>query len=359
MKILFLVPYPLKESPSQRFRFEQYFQILEKKDYQWQVQSFFNSREWQLFYATGNAFEKVWALLKGLIKRVHALILATSCDFIFIHREATPIGPPIFEWLLANVLRKKIIYDFDDAIWLTDRENESWILKTLKWRKKVASICRWSYKVSCGNQYLTRFALNYNSNAVINPTTIDTENYHNKSLYLDVHKESDEVVIGWTGSHSTLKYLTVIAPVLQKLESQYPGISFIIIADQLPQLKLKRMKFITWKAETEIQDLLKIDIGIMPLPDDQWTQGKCGFKALQYMALEIPAVVSDVGVNTEIIADEDSGFLCATEDEWFKSIEKLIGDKQLRKKIGLQGRKRVVEYYSVLSNSSNFLSLFK
>jgi glycosyltransferase involved in cell wall biosynthesis len=174
-----------------------------------------------------------------------------------------------------------------------------------------------------------------------------------------VHKESDEVVIGWTGSHSTLKYLTVIAPVLQKLESQYPGISFIIIADQLPQLKLKRMKFITWKAETEIQDLLKIDIGIMPLPDDQWTQGKCGFKALQYMALEIPAVVSDVGVNTEIIADEDSGFLCATEDEWFKSIEKLIGDKQLRKKIGLQGRKRVVEYYSVLSNSSNFLSLFK
>ena len=143
-------------------------------------------------------------------------------DFVFIHREATPLGPPIFEWILAKVLKKKIIYDFDDAIWLTDRQQESVLLRIAKWRSKVGSICKWAYKVSCGNEYLCNYAALFNKNVVYNPTTIDTENLHHPSQILYPIKHPDRIRIGWTGSHSTLKYLDEIQPVLHKILNEYP-----------------------------------------------------------------------------------------------------------------------------------------
>jgi glycosyltransferase involved in cell wall biosynthesis len=358
MKILFLVPYPLQEAPSQRFRFEQYFEILASQGHTIKTQSFLSSHNWQLFFKTGNPLQKALTLIRGFLKRFFALLIVPSYDFIFIHREAAPIGPPIFEWILTKILRKRIIYDFDDAIWLTDRVQESPLLKILKWRQKIKDICRWSYRVSCGNEYLRSFALQYNSNTINNPTTIDCKNKHNPALY-ESKKNNDQVVIGWTGSHSTLKYLHAIEPVLQKLENQFPFISFLIIADQPPPIHLERLTFIKWNPQTEIVDLLKMDIGIMPLPDDEWSKGKCGFKALQYMALEIPSVVSPVGVNTSIINHECEGFLCRSNEEWLSALERLIVDKDLRMKLGKAGHKKVIDHYSVSSNTSNFLSLFE
>src|SRR5690606_29515632 len=149
-KILFLVPYPLQESPSQRFRFEQYFGQLQQQGYRYKVQSFLNSDNWRAFFRPGNIITKAVALLSGFCKRIFIVLPSPMYDFVFIHREVTPVGPPVFEWLLAKVFRRKIIYDFDDAIWLTDRPDESWFFKLVKWRSKVASICSWSIKVSCG-----------------------------------------------------------------------------------------------------------------------------------------------------------------------------------------------------------------
>ena len=358
MKILFLIPYPLKESPSQRFRFEQYFKTLQNQGFTIQCQSFLSVNNWHLFYKEGHPLLKALTLIRGTAKRVYALLIAPSCSFVFIHREASPVGPPVFEWVLAKLLRKKIIYDFDDAIWLTDRVNESTFLKAIKRRDKVNQICRLSYKVSCGNQYLADYALPFNDQIVINPTTIDCENMHNPARF-EKKKKSGTIVIGWTGSHSTLKYLLLLEPVLQKLENQFDHVSFLVIADQLPPLRLNRLNFIKWNPDTEIEDLLKIDIGIMPLPDDEWSKGKCGFKALQYMALEIPAVISPVGVNTEIISEGVEGFLCSTDGEWLLALNKLIQDPTLRETMGKRGRKKIIDSYSISSNTSNFLSLFE
>jgi glycosyltransferase involved in cell wall biosynthesis len=181
---------------------------------------------------------------------------------------------------------------------------------------------------------------------------------HNPALF-EKKKKPGNVVIGWTGSHSTLKYLRLLQPVLQKLENQFDQVSFLVIADQQPQLRLSRLDFIKWNPITEIEDLLKIDIGIMPLPDDEWSKGKCGFKALQYMALEIPAVISPVGVNIEIISEGIEGFLCRTDEEWLVVLGKLIQDATLREALGKRGRKKIIDSYSVSSNTSNFLSLFE
>ena len=356
MKILFLIPYPLYESPSQRFRFEQYIEILKQKGYQCTFQSFLNSQNWQLFFKSGKSLQKGLALFSGFLRRVLALFQAPFFDFVFIHREAAPLGPPVFEWVIAKILHKKIIYDFDDAIWLTDRANESWLLKTMKWRTKVGAICKWSYKVSAGNNYLCTYAQQFNPAAVFNPTTIDTNELHNPHEFEKT--ETGTVTIGWTGSHSTLKYLVELEQVLERIEQENPFLQILVIANQPPVMKLKSLAFIPWSKQTETEDLLKIDIGIMPLPDDEWSKGKCGFKALQYMALEIPAVASQVGANSVIIDDGFNGYLCSTSQQWYETLNLLIGDVALRKKIGNAGREKVIGCYSVESNTSTFLSLF-
>lgn len=358
VKVLFLVPYPLKKAPSQRFRFEQYFKLLSQHGIRFTVSSFLKSHNWQVFYGPGKSAYKIQVIIAGVFRRVLDLFRAPFYDFIFIHREAAPLGPPIIEWLLARLLRKKIIYDFDDAIWLTDKVNESRFVRFLKWRGKIKSICRISYKISCSNDYLCSYASFYNSKVFYNPTTIDTENYHNPALH-NQSKDKSLVTIGWTGSHSTLKYLKQIEPELNTLYQQYSNITFVIIADQKPDFSLPSSQFIKWNETTEVSDLMKIDIGIMPLPDDDWAKGKGGFKCLQYLSMKIPAVASAVGVNSKIINHGINGFLANTAAEWIFYLGELVKNKDIRKKMGEVGRRMVEENYSVNSNASLFLSLFE
>lgn len=358
MKIAFVCPYPLDKAPSQRFRFEQYFQTLSEAGVQYDFYSFLSNHFWNNLYASKGILFNIRMLFAGFLKRFLLLLKISRYDYVFIHRETTPIGPPVFEWLIAKVFQKKIIYDFDDAIWLTDRENESPWLKLIKWRSKVASICKWSFRVSAGNQYLCDFAKKYNPNVVLNPTTIDTEGLHNPSLF-KVIRNPEKICIGWTGSHSTLKYLTAIEGVLADLEKKYPQLEFLVIADQAPELSLQNLRFLPWSLETEISGLVQANIGMMPLPEDEWAKGKCGFKVLQYMALEIPALAAPVGVNVNIVNHGQNGFLCSTADEWRTSLELLIGNATLRTQMGKSGRVQVLNNYSVLSNRDNFLSLFR
>jgi glycosyltransferase involved in cell wall biosynthesis len=358
MKILFLAPYPLGEAPSQRFRFEQYFFLLEQNGYTYRVQSFLNSQNWQLFYKSGKPIAKAWALVSGFLKRFFMLFTAPFFDFIFVHREAAPVGPPIIEWVLAKCLRRRLIYDFDDAIWLTDQEAEPRLFQIIKCRSKVSSICRWAYRVSCGNGYLCTYAKRFNNNVFYNPTTIDTQNLPDHTLLANKFS-SAEIIIGWTGSHSTLKYLETIRDALGNLEKRFPTLKILVIANQKPTLALRCLEFIQWRKETEVDDLLKMDIGIMPLPDDEWTKGKCGFKALQYMALGIPTVASPVGVNTTIITNGENGLLASSLEEWEKMLSQLVENKTLREKIGKAGKTTVVDHFSVLSNRATFTSLFQ
>jgi len=357
MKILFLVPYPTGESPSQRFRFEQYFDLLSKNNIAFHVSSFWSLRAWNILYQEGYVFEKSLWLLVGFLKRKVDLFRAIGYDLIFVHRECAPVGPPVFEFFLAKIFRKKIIYDFDDAIWMPNTSKENALARWIKFHGKVKFICRWSNVVSCGNVWLAEYAREYNSNVVVNPTTVDTENWHNLERWTAPPKV-DKTVIGWTGTHSTVGYLNEILPVLQSIEKE-SSVIIRIISNKKPEIDLGSVEFIPWTKEKEISDLLGFDIGIMPLLNDDWAKGKCGFKALQYMALRIPCIASAAGVNVSIIENGINGFLCATENEWLQALEKLISDSSLRKKIGEAGRKKVTDNYSVSSNSTTFLSLTK
>lgn len=356
MNLLFLFPYPSHIAPSQRFRFEQYLQYLEQAGHVILPQAFWSEASWAILYEKGRFLQKTLGFTFGLIRRFAVLFRLKNIDYVFIHRECLPIGPPIIEWLISKVFEKKIIYDFDDAIWLPNTSDENKVVSILKWHSKVEFICKWSYKISCGNSYLADYARQFNKSVFVNPTTIDTNFLHNPSVYAK-NKDASVVTIGWTGTHSTLQFLEPLMSAIQQLGHKFQ-IRFVVIANKKPSFENSTMKFIKWNSETEIPDLLSFDIGVMPLTDNKWTRGKCGFKALQYMALEIPTVASAVGVNTSIIDQGVDGFLCSSEDEWTRILSLLIQDAQLRTRIGKRGREKIVKNYSIDSNTRNFLSLF-
>lgn len=357
MRIIFIIPYPLGKAPSQRFRFEQYTELLNKRGHSVEFAPFIDDKTWHVLYQNGKHVAKALGIFKGFLKRIFLLFRLYRFDFVFIHREAAPVGPPVFEWIIGKVFQKKIIYDFDDAIWLPNTSKENLLAAKLKWHSKTAPICQLSYKISCGNDYLCAYARQFNPDVVLNPTTINTENVHNPDLY-QAPKVEGKLIVGWTGSHSTLMYLDQIAPVIQELEKQYEFV-FLVIADKAPRINCKSLQFLPWDKNHEIRDLMALDIGIMPLTDDAWAKGKCGFKALQYMALGIPAIVSPVGVNVEIVDDGVNGYICQDQQDWYNKLEMLILDTPLRKSLGKSARKKVIENYSVLSNADNFLSFFE
>lgn len=351
--IYFIVPAPVGISPGQRFRFEHYLSLLQNNNIKFRISSFYSSAGWNVLYTPGNKMKKGWYVLAGFMTRISDLFKLRRYSFVYIYREAAPLGPPVLEWVIAKVLRKKIIYDFDDAIWIpvTSEYNKS--VAFFKSFGKVAKICHWSYKVSVGNSYLASYAGQHNRNIVILPTVVNTEVVHNKLQ----QQETSFPAIGWTGTFSTLPYLDIVLPVLHELQKTY-DFTFVVIADKDPQLPLKRYRFIKWNRETETDDLLNFHIGLMPLYDDEISKGKCGFKAIQYMSLGIPAVVSPVGVNADIVSDGVTGYVCSTDEEWKSRLKILLTDQSKRNMMGIEARKKIETMYSVTATGHLFIELF-
>ena len=353
-KVFILAPYPKGEAPSQRFRFEQYIDELSTQNLAIEIHPFLNDKTWKKLYKQDSFYGKAFGILGSLWRRFILMFRLISADYIFIHREAAMIGPPIFEWIIAKVLRKKYIFDFDDAIWLPNYSESNAKFHRLKAYWKTKWIIKWAGNVTAGNEYLKKYAKKYNQNVQIIPTTIDLVHVHN----INTNYNSEQINIGWTGTHTTMEYLNELVPILKDLEKTY-DFSFTVISNKAPEFKLKSLRFVKWNKKTEIEDLAKLNIGVMPLIDNQWAEGKCGFKGLQYMALGIPAILSPVGVNTSIIQNGVNGFLCSTAEEWKTQLIALFESKELRQKIGSEGRKTVVDRYSVQANLPHYKQLFQ
>lgn len=298
---------------------------------------------------------KLALMRKFFSHRQKDLKIAKECDTIYIYREAFFLGTTFFEKRFAK-LGKKIIFDFDDAIWLNDTSNANKHFSFLKKPKKTAEICKLATTVIVGNKYLADYAKQFNKNVVIIPTTLNT--YSNNCLLWTSKIRKSKVCIGWAGSGTTTKHFETAIPVLKKIKEKYGNkIYFKVISNQYFKNEVK-FKFTQWKIETENQELLEFDIGIMPLPDDQWSKGKCGFKGLQCMSLGIPVVMSAVGTNCDIINNGKNGFLASTEEQWVEYLSELIDNQELRQRIGENGKQTVEDKYSFDVWKKKYLNLF-
>jgi glycosyltransferase involved in cell wall biosynthesis len=352
-KVLFVAAHRPDRSPSQRFRYEQYMDFLRQNsfecDYSWLV----SSSDDHFLYEHGHYFRKLAFQLRSCNIRFHDLRNASKYDIVFVQREAMMLRSVYFERAFSR--RAKLIFDFDDAIWLMDvsEGNKHW--KWLKNPSKTSQILKLSHMVFAGNSYLADYALQFNKNVKIVPTTIDTD-YHKR---INVPSHGDKICIGWAGSITTIKHFRMAENFLEKIKKKYGDrVYFKLIGNETYRNSTLGIQGIKWKLQNEISDLSEFDIGIMPLPDDEWAKGKCGFKALQYMAMEIPAIVSPVGVNREIITDGVNGFLASSDEEWVNKLSLLIESGELRSRLGSNGRKTVLEKYSVDSQKHLYLAYF-
>lgn len=353
-EILMICPYPIGKAPSQRFRFEQYLDFFDEQGYSISIEPFIDEVLWDLLYKKGHVVEKVLGMSMSVLKRFWLLTSIRKYDFVFMHRESMQLGPPIIEFIISKVLKKRILYDFDDAIWLKNHSDSNALLSFTKWYSKVKSISKWVYCIQCGNEYLANFAKQYNSNVHIIPTTIDTIGMHNQTI----DYERKRLTIGWTGSHSTMHYIDMIVPVLQRLEEKY-DFDFLVISDRKPSFELNSLVYCKWDKINEIDDLAKIDIGVMPLQNNQWSEGKCAFKGLQYMSLGIPTVMSPVGVNKTLIQHQENGFLVDSQEEWYDTLAYLLENRESRIRIGQKGDDTVENFYSVEVTKWKYLKIFE
>lgn len=225
----------------------------------------------------------------------------------------------------------------------------------MKSAKKTGEIISISHLVFAGNRFLADYAKQFNTHVEIIPTTIDTKMFKRATPYVN----NEKICIGWSGSHTTIKHFESGIPFLKKIKEKYGNsVYFKVMGDPAYINKELDIIGIPWNSENEVEVLSSFDIGIMPLPDDQWVKGKCGLKGLSYMALEVPTVMSALGVNTEIIQDGQNGFLAQTEEEWIEKISLLIDSFELRKKMGALARQTVEASYSHESQKNNYLRHF-
>ncbi len=340
--LLCLVHHRPDRSPGQRFRIEQFLPALERDAWEIQYSNILNEKDDLTFYASGHYWGKFRIMVKSFFHRLKDIKRAKHADVVFIYREAFMMGTSYIEKRLSKI-HTPLVFDFDDSIWLNDTSVGNQNLSWLKKPEKTGDICRYSDHVMVGNAYLADYAKKFNSNTHVFPTVIDT-NYHKPN---EKRTENQKICIGWTGTQPTIKHFETILPVLKKLHASFPDkLCFRMVVNFPYDCSSIPLEVIQWEKASEIETLQQFDIGIMPLPDNQWTRGKCGFKGLQYMSLEIPTIMSPVGVNTDIIRHGENGYLADCEDTWLKTLTQLIENKSERERIGKAGRQTVEKYYS-------------
>jgi glycosyltransferase involved in cell wall biosynthesis len=339
LRALFLVPYPLDRAPGQRYRFEQWLDLLPDGAIAAEVRPLFDATTYDVLYQPGSTPRKVLAAVNGLGRRLRDVTTARRYDVVVVYRELFPLGPGLLERFLES--RTPVVYDFDDAIYLGDTSTANRAVSRLKVPSKVEGIVRRAAATTVSTERLATWARAHSSNVHVLPSTVDTERYRPAPV-----SDRDVVRIGWSGSATTAAHLRSIDGALRRVLESTPTELVVVGAPEYRLPGARDVDVRRWSPATELDDLASFDIGIMPLPDDEWSRGKAGMKALLYMAVGAATVVSPVGANTDIVTDGHNGRLATTEDEWVDVLTELVHDAGERARLGAAGRATVEERFS-------------
>jgi glycosyltransferase involved in cell wall biosynthesis len=332
--------------PSSRYRIYQYIPYLRRAGIEVTVAPLFKEGWFRILDLRQRPLRTAAKGLYSLLRcfaRLKDILRVRSYDLYVFEHQAFPYIPALLE-RFAQKLNTNMLLELDDAIYLTRLH-----------KRKIPRLIMMSKHVLVGNNFLRDYALQFNPKVTVIPTVVDIDRFRPKKKY----PHHAKLNIGWVGLAYNLRYIAMLAGILQKLKKETEKFFLTLISSQGLALDGVEVIFKRWSYDTEVKEIRNLDIGIMPLADDEWEKGKCGLKVLQYMACGVPVVASPVGVNRKIIKDGQNGFLAATDGEWLEKLSRLADDEALRRRLGRKGRETVEKHFSLQIWGPRVASLYK
>lgn len=356
MRVLFLASYPVTAAAT-RFRIAQFFPYLRRMGVECTLWPFLSQSLFAGLYRREDIARKAIGLAMRSLRRLGETILSRRFDVVVVQRSAVLFGPPLLEWIIARVLRRPIVYDYDDAIWLPDASPvwgrwATW----LKYPAKTASLIRIATHIVACNGFTRDYALRFREprDVTVIPTVVDADEFCPVS-----RERIGGLVVGWIGTHSTARYLDIVREPLAAAAKRFDFSLKIVGASHpfvVPGVTVENK---AWRLEDEVRDYQSLDIGLYPVADDEWGRGKTGFKPVVYMSCGVASVCSPVGGVTEFARHGENVLFASTTEEWVESLCTLLSDRSLRQQIGAAGRRTVLEHYSMQSQAPRLLEVLE
>jgi len=359
MKVLAVCSYPV-EAAATRFRLWQFTKSLAARGIEMEISPFLGSGEFKELYSRGRMMSKLVTGLRQLGRRIQPIFQNKKYDVLFVQREAMPAGPAIFEYLYSNLRGVPIVLDLDDATYVKYvSPTYGQLGSALKFFGKTDRLIDRSEVVTCGNPFIADHVKGRGKRAVVIPTVVDT------AIFKPVKKANDAPVIGWIGTHSTFPFLEKLFPVISELARKHRFV-LKVVGSGREKVEVESTKVVNlpWSLDRETEDFQNLDIGLYPIDiagflDPAWLAGKSGFKAIQYLAVGVPFVMTPVGVCAEIGYPGTTHFNASSNEDWYNAIDKLLSDEGLRTEMGRAGREHSLSHYRLEKHAESLANVLR
>lgn len=359
IRVKALASYP-KEAAATRFRVEQFIGPLRERGIELELSPFLSAEQFAEMYKPGGSLKKAAGIARSFLRRLAEAARVGKYDLLFVQREAMFFGPEIFEWLFQIAGRVPMVLDLDDATYVPYASPTYGRLgSALKFFGKTDRLIRRSAAVTCGNRFIAEYVAKLGARAEVIPTVVDTD------VFRPFEKHNNIPVVGWVGTHSTFPSLEFLFPVLERLAHRHEFILRVVgSARDAIEIPGVRSEVLEWSLEREVEDFCTLDVGLYPIvvsssANEEWLKGKSGFKAIQYFAAGVPFVMSPVGICAEIGRPGETHFNAESAEDWYNSLDKLLGDAALRHKMGKSGREHSLENYTVEKQADKLAEVFR
>ena len=354
MRVLVLTPYLYGTAAGPRTSVELWERVLEPDGITFEYAPFESHRLHEIIYADGHQREKALEMLAGLARRIGRMRRLSEFDAVLVYREAALLGPATFErWVVQR--GKPIIYQLDDPLYIPYRSPSNGYLSYLKCFGKVRSITQMSSLVIVNSPQHREFAEPLNGNVWEIPSVVDDTRYTFGGVSA---ADGERTCVGWSGSPSTVPNLEAIRGTLREFGNR-PEVELRFIGAADVGLPDVAHTAVPWNPDSEVTDLRRLDVGLVPLPVTEWNKRKFYVKLIQYMALGIPPVATPLGANPSVIDHGRTGFLASSAEEWRAAIGRLVEDGELRASVGKAAAEVAHARYTLSSNAERIVAAFR